>query len=117
MTLLRSGRAAIAAKVAAQQKYFGTLVTSSYARIPPTSIFYISTEAIKLFHPKEGQTVVDAIKNRMDLCFGVANNTVPLEAVLEMHDVDETMTDRRGPATLVEKARTSTRGAGMESGR
>ena len=57
------------------------------------SIYYVSSEAKKLFNPREGQNVISAIQERMTLCFGVANNDVPLDAVLEGHDVDDTMTE------------------------
>ena len=57
------------------------------------SIYYIFPGATKLFHPKEGQNLVIAIKIRVNLCFSVAKNVAPIEDILEMHNVDNTLNE------------------------
>ena len=52
------------------------------------SIYYISSEATNLFHSKEVQNVVRAIKIQLEFCSHLANNVVPVESILEMHNVD-----------------------------
>ena len=37
--------------------------------------------------------MVSAIKIRTNMCFSVANNVVPVEDILEMHDFDDTLTE------------------------
>ena len=37
--------------------------------------------------------MVSAIKIHMNLCFSVANNVVPVEYIIEMHNVDGTITE------------------------
>ena len=58
-----------------------------------TSIFSLSTNAINIFPPKYGQNIVVVMKCRMNMCFGVARNEVPVDIVLELHDalVSETL--------------------------
>ena len=51
-----------------------------------TSIFSLSTNAINLFLPKYGQTIVAEMKFRMNLCFAVARNEVPVDIIIELHD-------------------------------
>ena len=46
-----------------------------------------------MFHPKEVQNVVSAIKIQMNVCFSVAKTLVPVEDILDMHNVDNKMTD------------------------
>ena len=58
-----------------------------------TSKYNISPEETKLFHPEEGQNVVIAIKIRINLCFSVANNVVPVEDILNMHSVENTLAE------------------------
>ena len=58
-----------------------------------TSIYYIHPEETNLFHPKEVQNVVSAINIRMNFCFSVENNVVPVEDILYMHNVDNMLTD------------------------
>ena len=57
------------------------------------SIYYISPETTKLFHPNEGQNVVRAIKSHMGFCFVVSNNVVPVEYILEMHNIGNTLSE------------------------
>ena len=60
------------------------------------SIYYISPEETKIFHPKEVQILVSAIKIRINLCFSVSKNVVPVEdilGILEMHNVDYVLTE------------------------
>ena len=55
-------------------------------------IYYTSPESTKLFHPREGINVVSTIKIRMNLCFSVAKNVVPVEDIIEMHNVENKIT-------------------------
>ena len=57
-----------------------------------TSIYYISPEETRMFHPKEEQNVVIAIKIRMDPCFSVGKNVVTVEGILDIHNVDNVLT-------------------------
>ena len=52
--------------------------------------FYLKT---KLFSQKEIPNVVSAIKIRIDSCFYVANNVVPVQDILDIHIVDDTITE------------------------
>ena len=56
------------------------------------SIYYIPPEETNMFHPKEVLNVVNAINIQMGLFFSVSNNVVPVEDILEMHNVDKTLT-------------------------
>ena len=47
---------------------------------------FLLTNAINLFRPKYGQTVVAAMKFQKNLCFAVTKNEVPADIVLELHD-------------------------------
>ena len=58
-----------------------------------TSIYYISPEETKLFHPKEVQNVVSSINIWMNLCFFVAKNVVTIEEIIEMKNVKDTLTE------------------------
>ena len=57
------------------------------------SIYYISSEETKMFHMKEVQILVSAINIRMNLCFSVGNNVVPVENILEMHNIYDPLTE------------------------
>ena len=46
-----------------------------------------------MFHLNEVQALVSAINIRMDLYFYVANNVVPVEDILDMHNVDDVITE------------------------
>ena len=46
-----------------------------------------------MFHPKEVQNLVSAIKSRMNFCFAVSNNVVSVEDILDMHNVENTLTE------------------------
>ena len=46
-----------------------------------------------MFHPKEVQNLVSAIKSRMNFCFAVSNNVVPVEDILKVNDFDNTPTE------------------------
>ena len=56
-------------------------------------IYYIPPEETRLFRPKEGQIAVGAMKIRMNLCFAGANNLVPVEDILKMYNVDDTLSE------------------------
>ena len=58
-----------------------------------TSIYYISPGETKPFLPNEHQNVVSAIKIRMNINFLVANNVVTVEYILEIHNVDNALTN------------------------
>ena len=57
------------------------------------SIHYISPEETKLFRQNKVQNVVSAIKIRINSCFDVANNVVPFEDVMNMHNVYNNLTE------------------------
>ena len=42
---------------------------------------------------KEVQILVSAINIRMNLCFSVGNNVVPVENILEMHNIYDPLTE------------------------
>ena len=45
-----------------------------------------------MFYPKEVPNLVSAIRIRIDLCFSIANNVVPVEDILDMHSIEYTLT-------------------------
>ena len=55
-------------------------------------VYYISSKETKLLQPKEVQNVVSAIKIRMTF-FSEENNVVPVEDILGIHNVDDTLTE------------------------
>ena len=50
-----------------------------------TSKFFLFDNAINIFSPKDRQTVVAAMKWRMNLCFVLEQNEVPVDIVIELH--------------------------------
>ena len=46
-----------------------------------------------MFYPKEVPNLVSAIRIRIDLCFSIANNVVPVEDIREMYNIDDMLTE------------------------
>ena len=57
------------------------------------SIYYIFPEATNMFYLKKGQNMFITIKIWMDFCFTVANNVALVEDILDMHNVENTLTE------------------------
>ena len=51
-----------------------------------TSIFSLLTNAINLFRPKYGQTVVATMKWQTNMFFVVAKNELTVDIIIELHD-------------------------------
>ena len=51
-----------------------------------TSIFFLLTNAINLFRPKYGQTVVSTMKWQTSIFFVVAQNELTVDIIIELHD-------------------------------
>ena len=65
------------------------------------SIYHISPEENNLFCPKEVQNIVSAINIRMNFCFDVANNIVHVEYILDMNNIDDTLTEASRYSTRI----------------
>ena len=71
-------------KIARQQHWLILMII--FLLPDKTFILFLSTNSVNIFRPKYRQTVVAEMKFRMNLCFAVARNEVPVDIVFEIHD-------------------------------